>query len=303
MQNDRGNSRVKATYKSADTEEVIDIYFYRPLGYWWARMFERLGVGPNTVSVMSIILGVAAGVCFYFGSMAVNVIGMLLLIWANTFDSADGQLARMTGRATAFGRMLDGFCGDAWFVAIYAAICARLTPDWGVWIWVVGAVAGYCHTRQAALADYYRNVHLLFLKGRKGSELSASDAVWEEFRRISWRGDFLLKTGSLIYANYTKGQEDRTPRLQRLMAVLAGRYGEGVPAGFRDAFRKKSLPLMKYANMLSFNTRAIALFASLGVGLPWLYFVFEATVLNVMLIYVHVTHEGFCATFTRQIES
>ncbi|MEG1188454.1 MAG: CDP-alcohol phosphatidyltransferase family protein, partial [Bacteroidales bacterium] len=44
--------------KSMDTEEFIDLKFYRPLGYLWALFFERLGVTPNAVSVMSIFLGV-----------------------------------------------------------------------------------------------------------------------------------------------------------------------------------------------------------------------------------------------------
>jgi hypothetical protein len=52
------------TLKSLDTEEFIDLKFYRPLGYQWALFFERMGITPNVVSVMSIFLGVIAGVLF-----------------------------------------------------------------------------------------------------------------------------------------------------------------------------------------------------------------------------------------------
>ena len=62
------------------------------------------------------------------------------------------------------------------------------------------------------------------------------------------------------------------------------------------------LPLMKYTNMLSFNTRVIALFVSLLIDAPWLYFAFELTVLNAMLIYMVRTHERFCAQFTEQLK-
>lgn len=68
---------------------------------------------------------------------------MLLLIWANSYDSADGQLARMTGKKTPLGRILDGTAGDCWFIAIYAAICLRLTPEWGIWIWIFAAITGF----------------------------------------------------------------------------------------------------------------------------------------------------------------
>ncbi len=82
--------------KSMDTEERIDLAFYRPIGFVWAKIAARLGITPNAITIASIFLGVGAGVLFYFPDLMVNVAGMLLLIWANSFDSADGQLARMT---------------------------------------------------------------------------------------------------------------------------------------------------------------------------------------------------------------
>ncbi|MDR1937558.1 MAG: CDP-alcohol phosphatidyltransferase family protein [Tannerellaceae bacterium] len=297
------NRRIESTLKSLDTEEFIDIHFYRRAGYRWAVVFRKLGVSPNGVTLIAIFLGMAAGVCFYFNDLAVNALGMFLLVWANTYDSADGQLARMTGQTSPLGRMLDGFCGDAWFFTIYAAICLRLTPEWGLWIWALGAVAGYCHTQQASIADYYRNVHLLFLKGKAGSELSDTASMKAAFDALSWKKDFILKLGNVFYMNYTKGQEKRTPRLQRMLAVIRGRHNGEAPEWFRKSFREKSLPLMKYTNMLSFNTRTIALFTGLAVGMPWLYFAFELTALNIMLVYMMVKHEGFCATFAKQLES
>ena len=94
--------------KSMDTEEFIDIHFYRPIGYQWALFFNKLGVTPNAITIASIFIGIAAGICFYPKDLIINVIGMLLLIWANSYDSADGQLARMTGQKSALGRILDG---------------------------------------------------------------------------------------------------------------------------------------------------------------------------------------------------
>lgn len=294
---------LKSTFKSADTEEFIDVYFYRPAGYCWAKLFRKLRVSPNAVTLAAMCLGAGAGVCFYFTDPAVNLAGALLLVWANMYDSADGQLARMTGRSSTFGRMLDGFCGDVWFVTIYAAICLRLTPQWGPWAWALGAAAGYCHARQTALADYYRNVHLFFLKGKAGSELTHTSALKEACGRLSWKRNFLLKTGNLLYLRYTKGQEEQTPRLQVLLGLVRAQYADDAPEWLRRSFRAKSLPLMKYANMLSFNTRAIALFAGLLAGAPWLYFVFEATALNLMFVYMLAKHERFCAAFAGELES
>ena len=48
--------------KSLDTEEHIDLYFYRPLGFAWAKLAAKLGVTPNVITVASIFLGIGAGV-------------------------------------------------------------------------------------------------------------------------------------------------------------------------------------------------------------------------------------------------
>ena len=136
---------------------------------------------------------------FYFTDLWLNVIGMFLLIWANTYDSADGQLARMTGQFSYIGRILDGACGDIWFITIYASLCLRLTPEWGLWIWVLAAVAGFCHSKQASVADYYRNFHLFFLKGKKGSELDDSDNVRLEFEGLKVNKDPLVKVFLGVY--------------------------------------------------------------------------------------------------------
>lgn len=293
---------LESTLKSMDTEEFIDIHFYRPIGYRWALFFDKLNISPNTVTILGIFIGVAAGICFYFNDLLINILGMFLLIWANSYDSADGQLARMTGKKSPIGRILDGLCGDFWFITIYVAICLRLMPEWGWWIWILAAAAGLSHRKQAALADYYRNLHLLFLKGKSGSELENSVQLKQKYKTLTWKDNFIPKLFDTFYIKYTEVQEGETPKMQRMMQIIHEKYGENTPEWFRAEFRTYSLPLMKYTNMLSFNTRVIALFVSLLINKPWLYFVFELTVLNGMLIYMKMTHERFCAELSSKLE-
>ena len=86
-----------------------------------------------------------------------------------------------------------------------------------------------------------------------------------------------------------------TPNFQRFYAFVQQKYGEDIPQDLRDEFRKGSLPLMKYTNILTFNTRAIALYISLLIGEPWLYFVFEIVVMTLLFVYMHRRHEAMCA--------
>ena len=296
--------QLQSTFKSGDTEEWLDIHFTRPLGLLWARFFNHFNVHPNVVTILSIVLGAAAGVCFYWSDLTHTLVGIALLVWANLYDSADGQLARMTGKKTRWGRILDGFAGDVWFFAIYAAICLRLQAQpipgtetaWGIWIWLLAAFSGFvCHGKQCQLADYYRNIHLFYLKGNEGSALDNSRQHRENFRRLPWKGIVWWKLFLFFYGRYTHGQERVTPAFQRLHEWVKQQYGDRIPQAFRDDFRRHSLPLMKYTNILTFNTRAIVLYLSILIGHPWLYPLFEITVMNILFFYMRSRHERLSA--------
>lgn len=299
----------RKTLKSEDTEEWFDLVFHRPLGFAWACLAKKLHVSPNAITIASIFLGVGAGVLFYFDNIWWNLLGCLLLLWADTFDSADGQLARMTKQYSRIGRILDGVSGDIWFFAIYVAICLRenVTSDFFMahhWvIWVMAVVTGICHATQAAMADYYRQFHLFFVKGKEGSELENAAELWKRFHSMSWGRDFFQKLVLMFYTNYTTGQEKRTPWMQRLRRELRDRFGDTIPDDFRRAFRRASKPLMKYTNILSFNTRCFVIFASILIfRMPWLYFAFELVVLNILLVYMMWRHERICRTFTSELK-
>lgn len=299
----------KATLKSMDTEETFDLIFYRPIGYAWAVLAKKLGITPNAITIASIFIGIGAGVAFYYNNIWINIVGTLLLVLADSFDSADGQLARMTKQYSRLGRILDGVSGDFWFAAIYIAICLRenVTSEFFMahtWvIWVVAVATGLCHAVQAAMADYYRQFHLFFLKGKDGSELDSASQLKEKFASLSWKHDFFQKFVLMFYLNYTVGQEKRTPNMQKLRKALKEKYGENIPVEFRDRFRALSRPLMKYTNILSFNTRTFALFAAILIfRMPWLYFAFELTVLNGVLIYMVWRHERICRQLTASLK-
>lgn len=315
---------VKSTYKSNDTEEWLDRVWTRPIGFWWARLFERLGVHPNTVTVLSMIIGASSALFFAHGSywtegtegLIYNIIGVLLLAWANFYDSADGQLARMTGKKTRLGRILDGAASEVWFIPIYLAIVCRFYYHHAWEFQVLGIAdtqlnatiaalilliivcySGFgCHSRQCGLADYYRQIHLFFLKGEAGSELDNSAQQQRLYDETPWQGNFLWKAFLKTYVGYTHTQEKQTPQFQRLMRLLRERYGatENIPQTFRDRFRTQSLPLMKWTNILTFNTRAIVLYASCLLDIPWFYFFFEIVIMGCLCQYMRHKHEAMC---------
>ena len=223
---------LKSTLKSSDTEENIDVYFTRPIGLLWARFFRALHVHPNVVTILSIILGVGAAYFMYQGegNLLFTLIGIALLAWANFYDSADGQLARMTGQKTLWGRILDGFAGNVWFICIYLAVGLRLynqpmvpgwseSPNWKLNIIVLLFLIGtQIHGPQSRLADYYRNIHLYFIRGKAQSELDSSRQLRQDFAEVSARQQPAWKIFLWFYINYTQAQEQATPQFQSLNA-------------------------------------------------------------------------------------
>ena len=269
-------------------------------------MWEKLGVHPNAITILSIFLGVGAGWMFQYDDIISNVWGVVLLMFANFCDSTDGQLARLTGKKTLVGRVLDGFSGDVWFFAIYVAIIVRMWHQpipflggetWGIFIFLICLYAGvWCHSPQSSLADYYRQIHLYFLLGKKGSELDDSASQMKKYEELTWTGNFIGKIFYKNYAAYCRSQEKRTPKFQAFFREVKRQYpdAEQMPQSLRDKFRKGSLPLMKYTNLLTFNSRAIIIYITCLAGVPYLYPLMEITVFNVMYVYMHKKHEKLC---------
>jgi len=302
---------LQASFKSKDTEEWLDVYFTRPIGLVFAIFWNKLGVHPNAITILSIFLGVGAGVMFGYTDLMHNILGVLLLMFANFCDSTDGQMARLTGKKTLIGRMLDGFSGDLWFASIYIAIIIRLFNQnipgtevpWHLLIFVLAFVAGVmCHSPQSSLADYYRQIHLLFIKGKEGSELDNYEQqrkIYENLPKNKW----LDRLFYFNYANYCKSQEKRTPKFQKMMEGVKERYGavENMPQELKQQFIKGSRPLMKYTNILTFNVRAITIYITCLLNCPWVYLLVEIIILNILYIYMHKKHEALCAEITKQL--
>jgi len=294
----------ESTLKSNDTEEKLDIYFYRPIGYQIALFCAKLGITPNTVTIVSIFFGVAAGILFYFPELWLNVIGMLLLMFANSLDSADGQLARITNNKSRLGRILDGFAGDFWFASIHIALGLRLENEgWPAWIWFFAIGAGISHLLQSAMADYYRNVHLFFIKGGSGSELDNTADLQKEYGENSKNMSLFMRIVAKGYINYTALQERCSPNLQKYLTIIRQKFQAGLPAPVLQEFVALNKPLMRLTNIVQFNTRVIFLFLWLFINQTWIYFLFDLVVLNGILIYMCARQEKISGIFYNRLSA
>lgn len=289
---DAGNratkSDVESTYKARDVESILDLYFYRPIGFQLARFFAAIGFTPSMVSLVGAMIGVTAGHLYYYGDLRLNVIGMGLHVLTNALDNADGQLARLTNRGSLYGAIVDGFADYAVFLSIYVHLVLRHIAGGGsAAVWLLAIAAGVSHAVQSMMIDYYRNAYLQFVGGKRSADGNSSEAVRSAYAATSWRTP-LRNLGLRNYLNYTSQQEAIAPNLLKLRLAVRGAAPEWLAAEFREDCR----PLIKWCNGLATNPRMLLLFALLLIGRPSWYFTFELTVFNALLMYVMWRHDA-----------
>jgi hypothetical protein len=105
------------------------------------------------------------------------------------------------------------------------------------------------------------------------------------------------------YVGYTQKQEKSTPEFQRLLQTLKEKYGsfDNIPQSFRDEFRQKSLPVIKWNGLLTFNFRSAWLFLFCLLDVPVLNFVWEIVGMGLLTWYVNHRHETFCRQLREKI--
>jgi phosphatidylglycerophosphate synthase len=286
VQPSAANLDVQATYKGSDVEGLLDIHFYRKIGFRLAQFFARKNFTPVEVTLLGSVIGVAAGHLYFYRDLGLNVLGMVLYIFSNALDNADGQLARMTNRGSRDGRVIDGLGDLAVFVSIYVHLCLRHVAAGGsnaVWFLAIAAAAS--QSVQMAVADYLRNAYIYFGSARSRGEFDSSTELEEEYRQLKWRDQPWQKFLLRVYLDYTAGQERYLPAMTRVRDAISARMSE---QWLIDRYQRENKPIVKYANFFGRNTRMIFLFILLILNQPIWYFVLEITAFNFLLVYILV---------------
>lgn len=297
MKSNQSTISFKDSLKSWDTENQIDRIFYRPVGFKIAMLLKSTKITPNLVTIVSIFVGAGGCLLFYPDNyLLINMVGFALLIFANILDCVDGQLARITGIKSEIGRILDGFCGDVWFLTFYSVLTLRLInfEGWGLWTILIALASACSHFYQAGMVDYYKTFHLHILKGGKNSEFQDSASIRARSRVVQWKKNPDKKIFFKLYYVYTLFQEMKTPQLRNYNTHLQTTYPNGFPEEKISSFREKSLKLMPLLDCFTFNSRSLIMLATLLLNLEWLYFAVEILLFNPLIVIAILHHEKMC---------
>ena len=281
---------IQASRKSCETDDPFDVFVYDPLAIRLTTLFIRMKWSPNAVTLLSLVFGVAGAALLYPQKVGLNLLGVALIIFAAVLDCSDGQVARLCHSGTPFGRVLDGAVDMANYLAIYLALGFRLmgesfsvTPtvmlhvSW--YIWIVIVLALICHSSQARKADYYRGLHLYFLKGTNDNYFARSKDLRQELASLPEGTSPFRKLYLKIYLLYTAVQEKGAKQTQHLLDKI-DENGGVIPEELAERYIRESRKVIQITNTLGFNLRTYILFLLLLFGKEIFWFLFVCVVLE-----------------------
>ncbi|MCC6664302.1 MAG: CDP-alcohol phosphatidyltransferase family protein [Polyangiaceae bacterium] len=275
------------TLKPLAVEEPVDVWIHRPLAYVLAKVLYPTPVSPNLVTMISIVFGLLGAYCFLSGFPHHMLLGGLAIFTSAIFDCADGQLARMRGTSSAFGRMLDGVADLVVSVAavgggifVIASKFHSPTPLLAavLALCVATAVTGSFHT---GMYDQYKNVYLRFTSPtfKEGEDYETARERFESNRggsfwvnRIAWP----------IYLFYVKSQTNYVHKFDPHTSARLALFGP-FDLGRAQIYERHCGSLMRlWRTWFGFGSLVFGIALFSAIDLLEVYMVFRLVALNLV---------------------
>jgi phosphatidylglycerophosphate synthase len=252
------------TGKPREVQGWSNARLFHPAAKRLAARLARTAVTPNMVSVFGAGMVVTAGVLYALvGTTAAVLLGFALHLAWHVVDGADGDLARLTGRASPIGEVVDGLCDYGGHIVLYLLLGAALFPLLGWLAWGLAIAAGASRIVQSIYAETQRRTYLwwaycvpwLRTSGAAGAGAGAAAGL---YLRLS----ALLAAGTERVEPFAAAGDPRVAPLARV---------EG----------RRTLPLQV---LLGANVRTVLLGLAMLAGSAAWFFLAEASVLNLLLV-------------------
>lgn len=285
----------EAVSRTPEIEEFTNLRIIHPVSRRLTLWFARLGVAPNAVSLAGMACGILAGVAyFHYRQWWGAVAGFALMVAWHILDGSDGQLARMTGRQSQFGKIIDGICDYVTFISVYVGLGLVMSERWGAAVWGLLALAGLAHAVQSAAYELQRQEYDFWVSGKRSARLPRLEEL--RTRRggpLQWAYRYYVQVQHLTSGGTVRLHE-------RLATMLAGdpRAQAPIRGRYREIFAG---PVRAWA-LFSSNYRTLGLFVGAVLGVPWLYFLWELVGLNLIMLWRIRVQRRLRARFTQFLD-
>lgn len=268
--------------RTAEIEEITNLYFVHPVASRLVPLAARLGLTPNALTISGMLFGLLAGLAYYrYQDPRFVIAGFVLMVAWHIMDGADGQLARLTQTQSHFGKVLDGISDTVTFLAVYTALALALGHKYGDSAYVLVIVAGLSHAVQSASYEVQRQEYERWGWGRKSAQSAHPGATGPAGPRsgvsrppaspVDRVFDFLHH---LFYGRLSFPAADVTEKIGASMAAALDRQPEQA-ALIRARYRETFAPLIRRWAVLSANYRTLGIFVCALFAVPEYYFGFE----------------------------
>lgn len=299
----------KRPKRPREMQDGLNFHLYHPLAWRLAKALAHTPITPNMVSVLGGLLVVAAGIVYFNmdstgGTWALGwpmgaMLGMALHMSWHVVDGADGDLARLTGRSSPIGEMVDGICDYASHIVLYVLLAFVLTRQIGAgpaWAWTLAA--GASHIVQSNHVEVQRRFYQYWTYG----------VPWLNNARESGAGPFqekglVARLFEPVAKAYLRLAAGMTPHARVIDAAVGDAMAHDNAArlgAIRAEVAREQRPLLNFLKLLGPNPRAIVLGLAMIAGSPVWYFFYQAVVLNVLLmVSVRLHNKAAIATAAR----
>lgn len=270
--------------RTAEIEEITNLYLIHPLASRLVPLAARLRISPNTVTLTGMLFGLLAGLAYYrYERAGFAAIGFLLMIGWHIMDGADGQLARLTKSQSQFGKVLDGISDSVTFIAVYTGLALALARKYGADAYALVIVSALFHAIQSASYELQRQEYERWGWGRKleesrppgssvaGAPSAASAARGTAAAPTRRAFEFLDR---LFYFWLSFPTADITHKIRASMRAVLEREPTRA-ALVRERYRQIFAPLVFRWSILSANYRTLGIFICALLAAPEYYFWFE----------------------------
>jgi phosphatidylglycerophosphate synthase len=251
--------------RPAELEDFLNRRVYHPLAWRLARLLASTPITPNMVSATGAALIVLAAGLYSLPWAWLSVLtGFALHLGWHVVDGADGDLARQTGRSGPRGELVDGLCDIGGHIVLYIVLGSIAAAQIGSTGWALMWAAGISRLAQAAHYEGTRR----------------------QYQKIVYHTDWL---GSSNAADHAPASRNPLVWLYRGVAAIVAPHNRALLQAqnddrLRNAVRIRAAELLRPLGPLGANYRTIAIGLAMLANRPQWFFLFEAIVLNAVLV-------------------
>lgn len=263
--------RATVTGKPRELQGFLNRTIYHPAARRLASVLVPTRVTPNMVSVFGALMVITTGILYaQVGTMAAVLTGFAIHLLWHVVDGADGDLARLTGRASASGEVVDGLCDYGGHVALYVLLAIALDESLGPIAWVLAVGAGGSRIAQSVFAESSRRSYqwwaygVPWLQQQRAGPTGIGGALGRLYLAVSG-----MLTGATARINAVVSSAEVDPAERQRIARLA---------------REAAPSFLLLPGALGANPRTIILGLSMIVGSPVWFFLVEIIVFNLLLV-------------------